>query len=144
MTTPQKFDKEKVQVECTIESATFTKDKSADKFGDAATKLIAALKTADWDFKCVVKKDKVERIMSITYPQLRNGHQGENGHTWQWQLDTETMGKHSTDRLYLDDVKATISSQKIAAKTVKVGKDDFKVIEVKVKLSGTFSADTKH
>jgi hypothetical protein len=140
----QNFEREKVQVQYKVDFA-FTEDKNATKpFKADVDKLIPKLKDADeWAFTAALKNGKVERIKSITYPQTHNGHQGEDGHDWQWQLDVKTMGSGSKTRLYLDDVKATIESQKENG-TVKVGTAQFTVIECKVKLAGKFSAGQKH
>lgn len=145
----EKFSKEKVQVEYSVKF-NFSEDAKALKpFKDDADKLIKLVqKENEWGFSGVIKASKkgpeVDRIKAIGYPQIRNGHKGESGHDWQWQLDTESMGKGSKDRLYLDSVKATISKQKVKDKTVKVGKDEYTVIDCEVTLTGKFSAETKH
>ncbi len=141
----QLFDKAKIKVEYTPK-VKFTEDAAALKpYADDADKLIKQIKAAKWDFVVSIdaKKKEVSRVTSVVYPQVRNGHQGESGHDWQWQLDTETAGKGSKVRLYLDDVKTTVKNTKNTA-TVKVGRDDYTLVECEITLTGEFTAGQKH
>jgi len=139
------FAKEKIKVEYTTET-NFSEDKAALKpYADDAKKLITQIEKAEWGFAFAIdaKKKKVDRIKSIEYPQLRNGHQGESGHDWQWQLDTDTAGKGSKVRLYLDNAKATVKNTN-NSDTVTVGKDEYAVLECEVTVTGKFTAGQKH
>jgi hypothetical protein len=152
MANKENFEKEKVQVQWETKLK-FTEDAKALKpYADDADALIKIITKAtdDWAFKFKIaydkKKDtaKITGVEKITYPQTNNGHQGESGHDWQWQLDVKSMGKGSKVRLYADDVKAKITKQDQLDKKVKVGKDDFIVVECTVEVSGEFTAGQKH
>jgi hypothetical protein len=141
--------KEKVQVQYKTTSSFEEDDKAIKPYADDAERLIGEIKKAEWTFEFQLKIDKkkgtaeVDRIKAIGYPQIRNGHQGESGHDWQWQLDTESMGKGSKVRLYLDKAAAKITKQKTGS-TVKVGTEEFQVVECDVKVTGKFTAGQKH
>jgi hypothetical protein len=139
------FEKEKVQVDYTT-ILNFDEDKSLKDYAEEAKKLITKIKNKDdwaFDFAIANNKKSVERVKRILYPQVANGHQGESGHDWQWQLDVESMGKGSKVRLYLDKVTTKVDNRK-NTNTIKVGKDVYTVLECQVTVKGTFSADQKH
>ena len=140
----ENFIREKVQVQYKTSPMTFTVDDSVKAWGKDSEDLIAKLLKAEWCYEFHLVKNKVDRIVKVIYPQINNGHQGEAGHSWQWQLDVKLMGAGSTDRLYLDNVKHEIASQKVSDKKIKLGTDDYTVIEVVVKLTGKFVASKKH
>jgi hypothetical protein len=143
----QNFLREKVQVQYTVKLKLTDNDRSLQDFEPDAGKLIKIIEKEDWSVDAKLKKKRdsyeIDRIMSIGYPQVRNGHVGESGHDWQWQLDTESMGSGSRDRLYLDDVSASVTRERENG-TIKVGRDDFVVIDCEVTIKGKFTAGTKH
>ncbi len=141
----QLFNKEKIQVQYTSKLNFTDNDKSLQAYKDDAKKLIGEIEKASWDFDLTInaKAKKVDRVKSVVYPQLRNGHVGESGHDWQWQLDTDSAGSGSKIRLYLDDVKTQVKTTK-SSDTVKVGKDQYTVLECEVTVSGKFTAGQKH
>jgi hypothetical protein len=145
--TKQNFEKQKVQVQYTprftfANNATIAAyDKK--KGGSPAQDLIDKIKKMPDDFTFTGELDKtgkLAKIAKITFPQINNGHVEQEG--WGWQLDVKEVGSGSKSRLVLackPGANVTIA-QKEADKPVRIGKEDYKVIQATLTLNGTFRA----
>lgn len=88
--------------------------------------------TEETTAKGATKMVQTLETSSVTPPQINNVH--EQGGDWKYQIDTATMGKHSTDRLWLTDLTAKVMSFEYD--------EDKKEFDVNVKINAGANAES--
>lgn len=139
----QLFSDAKVKVEYTAKFA-LTEDSTVKKYGSKATSIINAVKKdALWSFDGEVdkKKKQLTRIKGINYPKVNNGHQATEG--WCWQLDADTKGTSSQDRLVLACKPGDVGISQKESGTVKVGTEMYTLVKAEITVKGSFRTISK-
>lgn len=146
------YDKNK-KVDYTVTVA-ITNDSSCGSYSDqtALEKVLDKLKEgAQWSIESIAFKEtankkqacgkdvEIERIKTMNCPTVFNGHEQGSGN-YKYQLDVETMGSSSTDRLWLKNIKTTIVSQKHPNPTKDCDKN-YHYIKLAVKVTATASVE---
>ena len=85
------------------------------------------------------KDVKVDRIKTLNCPTVFNGHEQGSGN-YKYQLDADTMGSSSTDRLWLKNIKPTISKQEHPA-PAKACPSGGHTLKIAVKITATASVE---
>jgi len=85
-------------------AVTVNYDKKASKYSSKTMETVqkALIDEKQWTIKM---DDKGKKVASIGWPQVANGHT-DGTNKWKYQIDTDTMGKGSKDRLFCEMKKA--------------------------------------